>query len=63
MGAHNALMGNLIGRVGIVSGCPLCYAIEHCPCDKADCPYPTWIDRAADDQLEEARRLGLVSTA
>lgn len=65
-GAHNALVANALqaGGIGLMAGdgCPLCTLAGLCQCGLGDqCAYRTWIDRAADDQLARARKLGLVS--
>lgn len=49
--------------------CPLCFLnVEHAKeCHDPTCPaaegFDDWVDRAADQAYEEARRLGLVMTA
>lgn len=73
MGAHNAIVSNGLNAAGLElmrpnddgsERCPLCFLIAACPCARgAACPYRTWITRAADDQLAEAKRLGLVGGA
>lgn len=68
MGAHNALVSNLLsaGGLGVMAqgGCPLCFMVAACGCGEGDaCAYRTWIDRAADDQREAARALGLMGAA
>jgi hypothetical protein len=71
LGAHNALVVNLLSTAGLEAmapnddgsdRCPLCFVIDRCQCGEGEaCPFRSWIVRAADDQLTEARRLGLVS--
>lgn len=73
MGAHNAIVGNAISTAGLAimmpnedgsDRCPLCFLITRCGCGSGDaCPYRTWPDRAVADQIEEAKRRGLVATA
>lgn len=65
MGAHlailqNALAVNLSAVLG--EGCPLCFLIENCACGKPDCraKLEDWPNRAAEDQLERARALGIL---
>jgi len=65
MGAHNALVANALDAGGLEllahEGCPLCFLIDRCACGMGErCSFRTWIDRAADDALTEAKRLGLV---
>lgn len=68
MGAHNALVANLLSARGLAlmaeEGCPLCTVIASCECGEGDaCSYRTWISRAADDQRDAARALGLLGEA
>lgn len=73
MGAHNAIVANALsarlGGLAIMTPnedgserCPLCHLVAACGCG-ADCPFTTWVDRAADDQLARARELNLVGIA
>jgi hypothetical protein len=42
--------------------CPLCLVIERCACGSNTCPFKNWINVAADEQQQEAVRLGLVAS-
>ncbi len=73
--ANNAIMFNVLDTVGLaVMGqdengnehCPICYVINTCPCRKDPkpgivCTFTTWTTHAANDALEEAKKLGLVA--
>jgi hypothetical protein len=73
MGAHNAIVGNAMDAAGFaimmpnddgIDRCPLCFLIGGCGCGKGEgCPYRTWPDRAVADQIEEAKRRGLIASA
>jgi len=62
MGAHWAIIGNLSTNnpgVLFMDGCPLCYAnrahLEGCSdptCTDRATYYDSWIERAADDQVD-----------
>lgn len=70
LGAHNAIIGNLLSVVGVdllynnedgSDRCPLCYAVDNCACGKGEaCEFRTWINHAADDALAQAKELGLI---
>lgn len=72
MAAHNQLVSNAIGVVGLAlmmlnedgsERCPVCYLIANCQCGKAgDCPFTTWTTKAADGARAYAIELGLVGT-
>lgn len=75
MSAHMAILGRLmdIGGPAVLfdnedgsERCPICFANQQhlLRCTKPDCSYSfdDFIAGAADDQLVEARRLGLVPT-
>ncbi len=72
MAAHMAIVSNVLRIAGLeamannedgTDRCPLCFIIAGCNCGQGDaCPFLTFIDRAADDQLEAAKSLGLVGT-
>lgn len=71
-GAHLAYVSNALDIAGLAimqpnedgsDRCPVCYLAEQCQCpDRGtpQCAYVRWLDCAADDQLAEAKRLGLV---
>lgn len=71
MYAHNAIVSNAMGVAGLVlmennddgsERCPICFLVAACQCGKgADCPFNTWITKAADDALEGAKHHGLVA--
>lgn len=67
MDAHMAIVQNLAATFGVgvlmIDGCPLCGAIDNCPCADEVCAYATWIGRAADDQRERAVALGMIGGA
>jgi len=73
MGAHNAIVSNVISIAGLsvlstnedgTENCPVCYVVANCACGKGDgCEFHHWIERAADDVREEAVRLGLLPSA
>ena len=76
MGAHWAIVNNAMNLVGLSlmlpnedgsERCPLCFIQgEHdANCTKDGCTYKydTWIEFAARDMLEEAKRLGLVAAS
>lgn len=75
MGAHNAIVSNALGTAGLEimapnadgsERCPLCYLLSECRCEHRgtpQCPFATWVDRAADDQLARAKQLGLVGAS
>lgn len=58
MGAHNAICWNAlnIGGLDVMGKCPVCVGVEHNP------EWEKCIELAADDVLEEAKKLGLVET-
>ena len=73
MGAHNAIVSNVMGVVGIAvmmqnedgsDRCPLCFIQSehdaHCKLTRCE-PYDTWINRAADDMRAKAVDLGLLA--
>jgi hypothetical protein len=70
MGAYMAIVGNVLRIVGIglladlpdgKEACPLCTLIDNCGCGRGDeCPFRSFVSRAADDQREHARHLGLL---
>jgi hypothetical protein len=75
MSAFFAILGNLLDAFGLNilvddAPCPLCYLTE---CSKAGCGDPKctrkhdsgedWIRYAADDQLDQARKRGLIGQA
>lgn len=72
MAAHNQLVSNAVNVAGLAlmmmnedgtERCPVCYLVEKCPCGKgADCPFTTWLTKAADGAREYAIQLGLVGT-
>ena len=70
LGAHNAITMNTLSTVGLsimapnedgTETCPICFLMS-CPCDDPECSkkYEGWINRAADDQVDIARELGLL---
>ncbi|HEY5201629.1 MAG TPA: hypothetical protein VIJ31_12065 [Acidothermaceae bacterium] len=71
MGAHWAILKNLTASRGfaimLIDGCPLCAANEQhlAECTDAECGQPAyydkWLGRAADDQLQIARDMGLLA--
>lgn len=74
MNAGMAIFTHAMDKVGLhlmapggdgTPPCPLCFLKAQCPDTahpKGECPYfETWIDRAADDQFEEAKQRGLVA--
>lgn len=73
MGAHNAIVSNVMNVVGLAvmvqnddgsDRCPLCFIqSEHdANCKQVGCePYDKWIDRAADDMRAKAVDLGLMA--
>ena len=74
MGAHWAIVGNVMPYVGLAlmapkedgtDRCPLCFITEdhHQRCTVPHCKVTNWDDwivRAVDDQLQKAKALGLV---
>ena len=44
-------------------GCPICFMKEKCKCGAPDCKerYEGWLTHAADDQLNRAKALGLIT--
>lgn len=73
MGAHWAIVSNAMNLVGLnlvapnedgSERCPLCYIQKehdaHCAVPDCKQNYDVWIERAADDMLTEAKRLGLI---
>lgn len=71
MGAMLSYVRNAVGVMGPVvlmpnddgsDRCAACF-LAGCPCEQKPCPFASWIDRAADDELTEARRRGLVPEA
>lgn len=72
MAAHMAILSNALSVAGLVvmspnedgsERCPLCYLVGNCPCGRGnECPYRTWIYRAAEDMRTEAIKLGLLSS-
>lgn len=73
MAAHNMIVSNVMERAGLdlfvanedgTHKCPLCYAnkrhSDECDVDGCDFSYDSWMTRAAEDVLAEAKRLGLV---
>lgn len=75
MDAHNAIVANVLGLVGLAlfnanedgsERCPICFAqAEHdANCVLADCaPFDVWIDRAAEDAFARAKDLGVMGSA
>lgn len=75
MGAHNAILSNALRTAGLdlmqagadsADLCPLCYLLAECRCEHRgtpQCPFATWVDRAADDALARAKQLGLVGAS
>lgn len=73
--AHMAIMTNCMNwsGMGVVldpakegekDRCPLCWCLASCACGKGiGCSLRNWIEYAADDELEEAKRLGLVGAS
>jgi hypothetical protein len=69
IGAHNAIVQNAIGVAGLAildgaESCPLCFLIAGCGCktkgNQGPCDFTRWVDRAAADQLAEAKDRGLL---
>lgn len=72
MGAHNAIVANALEWSGLTlmlpnddgsERCPLCFLIAGCDCKargETTCAFATWITRAADGALAQAKQLGLV---
>lgn len=74
MGAHNAIVANALDSLGLGllmadengnDRCPICSMQSQCKCGKPDCreAYERWIEHAANDQLENGKRLGFVELA
>ena len=72
LNANFAIFNNALGVVGLVlmvsnddgsERCPLCYLASVCPTCQPCQHFEKWIDAAADEQLEEAKRLGLVASS
>jgi hypothetical protein len=77
MGAHNAIVSNAMSNVGIEllvqnedgsDKCPICFLqnLHDTNCKDKDCPgvfFDRWIEHAADDQLDTAKKIGLVASA
>lgn len=75
MGAHNAIVANALSTAGMevmqpaadgTDRCPLCFLLAECRCahkGTPQCPFASWVDRAADDQLARAKTLGLVGSS
>jgi hypothetical protein len=73
MGAHNAIVSNAMGFVGLAlmvqnedgsDRCPICFLDKDHKekCQRLGCTdtFEEWIDKAADEQLSLAKRLNLV---
>ncbi len=71
LGAYMAIIGNALDAAPALAQdnadgterCPVCYLIDKCPCTSASCSFRTWMDRAVEDELTEAKRRGLVASA
>lgn len=69
MAAHNAITYNAVETRGLAvlqnEGCPLCFLNEQHKRDFGSDGtfFEEWIDKAADEQLNLARKLGLVGVA
>ena len=75
MGAHNAIMSNVLGAVGLgifnetedLQHCPLCFAqTEHddnCQMSGCNQNFDNWIKKAVEDQMEIAKSLGLLGAS
>ena len=60
LAANSMIWENAIRIAGLVllgarpdggEWCPICYLVQQCACGQSDCPYTTWVDRAADDAM------------
>jgi len=63
--SYIALLNNCVEAGGIeistIPGCPLCELIDHCGCGKGDaCDFRNWIGYAADEQVDIAKKLGVL---
>lgn len=68
--AHNAILSNTLRIAGLevmapnedgTERCPLCFLIGRCDCGRGEeCPFRSFITKAADEALEGAKHFGLI---